>query len=113
MDAKRLEELADYYDTHDVADELGEATGHPPVARDDVMIVSSIRLPKATMDRVREAAHQEGVKPTALMRRWIERQLDLAERVAVERESAQEEHLALLLRLAVRQELQDAGLRGV
>lgn len=111
MDDRRLEELAEYYDTHDAADEPGEVTEHPPVDRDDVMIVSSIRLPKATMDRVRKAARLEGVKPTALMRRWIERQLDQAEPSA-EPDSLQERHLELLLRQAVRRELQDAGLRG-
>ena len=39
------------------------------------MIVSSIRLPKATMNKVRAAAADLGVKPTALMRSWIEEKL--------------------------------------
>jgi hypothetical protein len=38
----------------------------------DPMITTSLRLPQSTLDRVRVLAARNGVKPTALIRRWIE-----------------------------------------
>jgi hypothetical protein len=113
MDDKRLDELADYYGERDISEEIeaAELERHEPDPRDRVMIVSSVRLPKHTMDRVREAAMDQGVKPTALMRRWIEERLDLWEQDP----SPEPDHLDLLSQVmhrVVREELEDAGLRG-
>ena len=36
------------------------------------MVVTSLRLPKSLLDWVRQQAEAERVKPTALIRRWIE-----------------------------------------
>src|SRR5437763_13597125 len=38
----------------------------------DPMITTSLRLPKSVLDRVRLLAARDGVKPTALIRRWTE-----------------------------------------
>jgi hypothetical protein len=38
----------------------------------DPMITTSLRLPKSLLDWIREQAENEDVKPTALIRRWIE-----------------------------------------
>ncbi|MFI6574249.1 hypothetical protein ACIBFB_00505 [Nocardiopsis sp. NPDC050513] len=112
MDEKRLDELADYYDRHDISEEIadGPLERHEPVPADQVMIVSSIRLPKPTMDRVREAAVAEGVKPTALMRQWIEERLTRYENS--ESPSEQFESLSDLIHRVIREELEDAGLRS-
>ncbi|MBD0691229.1 hypothetical protein [Streptomyces sp. CBMA123] len=36
------------------------------------MITTSLRLPKPVMDEVRRRARERGMKPTAVMREWIE-----------------------------------------
>ncbi|MGW3039404.1 hypothetical protein ACWC9T_04980 [Kitasatospora sp. NPDC001159] len=36
------------------------------------MIATSLRLPKPVMDEVRRRARERGLKPTAVMREWIE-----------------------------------------
>jgi hypothetical protein len=107
---KRLEEIAEYYDTHDVSAEMeaAEWTRLDPVPADEQMIVVSVRLPKATMDAVRETAARTGLKPTALIRRWVEEQIN---------ETSSEQTVALaaveqLIHKAVREELRDAGLRA-
>jgi hypothetical protein len=77
----KIGDLAAYYDEHDTTAELEQATPREPVHVDDVMIVTSLRLPKSVMDEVRERARVRGVKPTALIREWVE--AALAEREAV------------------------------
>lgn len=71
---KRPEVTAEYYDTHDVVEEHGEGgwSSVEPVAREGMMITTSLRLPKPIMDEVRRVAGDRGLKPTALMRQWIE-----------------------------------------
>ena len=71
---KKSDESAAYYDTHDVAAEFGDDgwEKRAPVSREAMMITTSLRLPKPIMDEVRKVADERGVKPTALMRRWIE-----------------------------------------
>jgi predicted DNA-binding protein len=110
MDEKRLEELATHYDNQDISEEIATKPLERHEPADQVMIVSSIRLPKPTMDRVRDVAAAEGVKPTALMRQWIEEQLNRLE----DRTSPvdQLESLSLLIHRAVREELEEAGLRS-
>jgi hypothetical protein len=112
MDEKRLEDLAAYYDGHDIDEDIDRARlqQQKPVSRDEVMIVSSIRLPKTTMDRVREAATEDGTTPTALIRRWIREQLELRERAAASAPS-QLDLLSQLMHRVVREELEEAGLR--
>ncbi|QRN80483.1 MAG: hypothetical protein JK586_02455 [Nocardiopsis sp. BM-2018] len=72
VDEKKLERLAEYHGNQDISEEIGTADleQHPPTGR--VMIVSELSLPKELMDRVRDAATEEGAKPAALTRRWIE-----------------------------------------
>ncbi|GAA4630611.1 hypothetical protein GCM10023196_056620 [Actinoallomurus vinaceus] len=81
MGGKKLGEIAEHYDTTDISQEIAEADlkRHEPLSSDELMIVSSIRLPKSTMDEVRAAAAELGVKPTALIRSWIEERLGPSE----------------------------------
>jgi hypothetical protein len=73
MDPKRIDELAGWFDTHELTDEdFDRMELAQPVPTDQVMITTSLRLPKSIMDEVRARAEQRGVKPTALMREWIE-----------------------------------------
>ncbi|MEV6977176.1 CopG family antitoxin [Kitasatospora sp. NPDC093806] len=68
-----LEALAEYYETHELTeDEIMAAEPVEPVPVESVMITTSLRLPKPVMDEVRRRAQARGVKPTAIMREWIE-----------------------------------------
>lgn len=112
LDDRRLDELAEYYGEHDISEDIegAELERHGPESRAGVMVVSSVRLPKHTMDRLREAAAAQDVKPTALMRRWLEERLELEERTA----RPDPGHLGLLsevMHRVVREELENAGLR--
>lgn len=71
MTKAQREELANYYSTHSTADGMGggEWVNEPAV---DPMVTTSLRLPVELMQAVRAMAAREGLKPTALMRRWVE-----------------------------------------
>lgn len=72
MTQDKIDELAAYYDERDTTDELERAIPRDPIPSDEVMIVTSLRLPKSVMDQVRERAQERGTKPTALIREWVE-----------------------------------------
>jgi predicted DNA-binding protein len=80
MNRKQIEELAEYYDTHDTADEMDGGRVVEPLV--DPMVVVSLRLPKHVVDQVRALAAERGVRPTALLREWVEAQVARAERGA-------------------------------
>lgn len=71
MNEKDLAELREHFDSTDLSDGVETATWESEVDPDP-MIVTSLRLPKSLLDWVREQAGAERVKPTALIRRWIE-----------------------------------------
>lgn len=110
MDDKELNEIAEHYDTTDISQEIAEADleRHEPLSSDEVMIVSSIRLSKSTMDKVRAAAAEVGVKPTALIRSWIEEKLGSSEAAAPSAPTMAA--WVKVTREAVREELRSAGL---
>jgi len=72
MNRKELLEMRDYYDTHSTADEMANGGTWETDVDPDPMVTTSLRLPKSLLDWVREQATAEHVKPTALVRRWIE-----------------------------------------
>ena len=74
MDKQKLEELRDYYDNTDTADEIGDADLDTEII-ESPMVGITVRLPQHLLQSVREAAAQEGIKTTALIRRWIEDQM--------------------------------------
>ncbi len=80
--------LREHFDGADLSDAIDAAVWESDV-ESDPMIVTSVRLPKSLLDWVREQAAVEQVKPTALIRRWIEdRRRNSAERpVAAEDEA--------------------------
>jgi predicted DNA binding CopG/RHH family protein len=71
----RLDELREHYDTTDMAAALQTATKQEQVA-DEILVSTSIRLPKPLLDRVRDRAVAAGVPATTLMRQWILDRLD-------------------------------------
>jgi predicted DNA-binding protein len=80
MDKNRLEELRDFYDTTDTAESVERARWDGrAVSPDEVMVSTSIRLPRSLMQRVRQRAAEAGVPATALMRQWVLDRLEAGE----------------------------------
>ncbi|MFE7560651.1 CopG family antitoxin [Kitasatospora sp. NPDC057500] len=68
-----LEALAEFYETHELTeDDIMAAEPAEPIPTESVMITTSLRLPKPVMDEVRRRAQARGIKPTVIMREWIE-----------------------------------------
>lgn len=77
---EKLERLRDYYDTTDTSGSVEHAQWDERVlGPDEVMVSTSIRLPRSLMQRVRERAAEAGVPATALMRRWVLDKLEATE----------------------------------
>ncbi|MGH3321425.1 MAG: CopG family antitoxin [Streptosporangiaceae bacterium] len=70
----QIKELADYYDTHELVEEIERAERDDTVTAEP-MVVTSLRLPKPVMDALRDAARARGVGTTQLMREWLEERL--------------------------------------
>jgi predicted DNA binding CopG/RHH family protein len=69
-----MNELREHYDHTDQAAALAEATQESGTG--EVLVSTSIRLPKSLMDAVRARAAAAGVPATTLMRQWITAHLD-------------------------------------
>lgn len=71
----KLDEIADYAQHHDFAAEMEQGTWE---ADADPMITTSVRLPKSLLDWVRHRAAAQHVRPSVLIRQWIEQHRDAA-----------------------------------
>lgn len=100
----KIDEMAEYVANHDFAEEMKQGTWETDVV-DDPMISTSIRLPKSLMDRVRQAADDDGVKPTSWIRQLVERNFS-------GREAAMEDRADLEARVA-RLEAALADIRNI
>ena len=74
VDREQLEQLAAACETGDASAELERADYDDSITAEP-MVTTSLRLPKPVMDAVRAAADARGVRPTALMREWVEQHL--------------------------------------
>lgn len=84
MTNDKLTELRDHYDNTDMTDALRTATRNDhTLDPDEIMVSTSIRLPRSLMQRVREHAERAGVPATALMRQWVLDRLDADAQEAV------------------------------
>lgn len=79
MGERKLDELREHFDAADLTDAVDTAVWETEVDTDP-MVVTSVRLPKSLLDWLRERAAAEQVKPTALIRRWIEERRDASAR---------------------------------
>lgn len=61
-----LEELADYYETHDTGSEMDDGQWVEPP-----MVTTSLRLPKPLVDALKAEAGQQHMRHTALMRKVL------------------------------------------
>jgi uncharacterized protein YdiU (UPF0061 family) len=73
-DREHLERIAEEYQTGDASAELDRAE-YDDSSVAEPMVTTSLRLPKPVMDAVRAAAEARGMRPTALMREWVEQQV--------------------------------------
>lgn len=67
----RLDEIAEHAETHDFSAEMETGTWETDTEADP-MVTTSLRLPKSLLDWVRERAAERHVRPTTLIRQWIE-----------------------------------------
>jgi len=74
IDREELERIAQDYQTSDASAELDQAD-YDDTSVAEPMVTTSLRLPKPVMDAVRAAADARGMRPTALMREWVEQQV--------------------------------------
>lgn len=70
MDRNELEELREYYDNTSLPESVERAVLDDHCA-DEVMVSTSIRLPRPLMQQVRQRAQSAGVPATTLIRQWV------------------------------------------
>ncbi len=71
----KLNEIADYAEDHGFAAEMEQGTWEANTDADP-MITTSVRLPKSLLDWIRQRAAAQHVRPSVLIRQWIEQQRD-------------------------------------
>ncbi len=71
----KLNDVASYAEGHDFAAEMEQGTWEAGTDADP-MITTSVRLPKSLLDWVRQRAAAQHVRPSVLIRQWIEQQRD-------------------------------------
>jgi predicted DNA binding CopG/RHH family protein len=70
MKKEELEELREYYDNTSLAESVERSLPDDRVT-DEVMVSTSIRLPRALMQEVRRHADAAGIPATTLIRQWV------------------------------------------
>lgn len=88
----KLDELATYAQTHDFSAEMEEGVWETDT-ESDPMVTTSLRLPKSLLDWVREQAAAQHVRPSGLIRQWIEQRRDSGGAANVEDLAARLERL--------------------
>lgn len=88
----KLDELATYAQTHDFSAEMEEGVWETDTEADP-MVTTSLRLPKSLLDWVREQAAAQHVRPSGLIRQWIEQRRDSGGAANVEDLAARLERL--------------------
>jgi len=78
MDQETMRKLREHYDSVDTSADMENGVWETDVDPDP-MVTTSLRLPKSLLDWLRERAAEERIKPTALVRRWIEEQREQSE----------------------------------
>jgi hypothetical protein len=69
----KLDDIADYAHGHDFAADMEQGTWETDT---DPMVTTSVRLPKSLLDWVRQRAAAQHVRPSVLIRQWIEQRRD-------------------------------------
>jgi predicted DNA-binding ribbon-helix-helix protein len=79
----KLDEIAEYAQSHDFAAEMQDGVWEDEVAADP-MVTTSVRLPKSLLDWVREQAEREHVRPSVLIRQWLEQHREVGTNTSVQ-----------------------------
>jgi len=74
----KLDEIAEYAQHHDFAAEMEQGSWEADTDADP-MVTTSVRLPKSLLDWVRHHAAAQHVRPSVLIRQWIEQHRDTAD----------------------------------
>jgi Arc/MetJ-type ribon-helix-helix transcriptional regulator len=88
----KLDDIADYAHGHDFATEMEQGTWETDTDADP-MVTTSVRLPKSLLDWVRQRAAAQHVRPSVLIRQWIEQRRDDDNDTAAEDLAARVERL--------------------
>lgn len=70
-----LDDIATYAETHDFSTEMEDGTWETDT-EPDPMVTTSVRLPKSLLDWIRTQAASNHVRPSVLIRQWLEQQRD-------------------------------------
>lgn len=70
-DFKNRQEMAQWFDTHDMADYQDEFKTVRARFAKNLSEPVTIRLDPETLKKLRQQAHQKGIGPTTLARMWI------------------------------------------
>lgn len=73
--------ITEYAQAHDFAAEIKQGTWEEDT-ESDPMVTTSVRLPKSLLDWVREQAASRHMRPSVLIRQWLEQQRDAADDLA-------------------------------
>lgn len=79
----KLDEIAAHAQGHDFGDEMEKGVWEDDTDPDP-MITTSLRMPKSLLDWVRERAADQHVRPSVLIRQWVEQRRDAGGGAGVE-----------------------------
>jgi hypothetical protein len=79
----KLDEIAAHAETHDFSADMEEGVWETDTEADP-MVTTSLRLPKSLLDWVREQAAAQHVRPSGLIRQWIEQRRDAGGAAGIE-----------------------------
>lgn len=79
----KLNEIAAHAEKHDFSTEMEEGVWETDTEADP-MVTTSLRLPKSLLDWVREEAAAQHVRPSGLIRQWIEQRRDTGGAAGIE-----------------------------
>lgn len=79
----KADEIAAHAQAHDLSEEMEQGVWETDTETDP-MITTSLRLPKSLLDWVRAQAAAQHVRPSGLIRQWIEQRRDAGDAIGVE-----------------------------
>jgi len=82
MKKKELDELREHYDNTSLPESVDRSTLDDRIA-DEVMVSTSIRLPRSLMQQVRRQAEAAGMPATTLIRQWVTERISTSKDEAV------------------------------
>lgn len=88
----KFDEIADHAQAHDFSAEMEQGVWETD-SDADPMVTTSLRLPKSLLDWVREQSATQHLRPSGLIRQWIEQRRDAGGAPVIEELAARLERL--------------------